>query len=320
MGVGPNGLLVSRGCGQGHLGERMPISLCMIVKNEEPNLAGSIGSVAGLVDEVIVVDTGSSDRTVEVAKGLGARTFDHRWDDNFSNARNFSLKKANGDWILVLDADEHLKADHDVVREAVKNESADAYGLHWDQVHLPRSFVQNYKTSLFRKSEGIFYSGLVHEDIFNSVPRDRWRILEARIVHNARTIDPNKAGYYLSLLEKEAPGVREGSKSQYWLGIHRSQQKNHTHAKHHFFKALEKGDRPFFAILSALCLLRVSLASPREALWFLGKANELMKDHRDDREIRAHPELRTHLEDLGKLLPDYSDVHAKVEGFFAANP
>ncbi len=63
-------------------------------------------SVKPLVDEMIVVDTGSTDRTKKIARAFGAKVYDFAWTDSFSDARNFSLSKASGEWILVLDADE----------------------------------------------------------------------------------------------------------------------------------------------------------------------------------------------------------------------
>lgn len=84
------------------------ISLCMIVKNEQHNLGRAIESVRPIVDEIVVVDTGSTDNTVQAAATLGARIFHHPWSHDFSEARNISLAQATKDWILVLDADETI--------------------------------------------------------------------------------------------------------------------------------------------------------------------------------------------------------------------
>jgi glycosyltransferase involved in cell wall biosynthesis len=91
---------------------RMRVSLCMIVKNEEYNLPDCLASVAGLVDEVVVVDTGSADRTKEVAARHGARVFDFPWVDSFAAARNESLRHASGDWAFWMDADDRLDDDN----------------------------------------------------------------------------------------------------------------------------------------------------------------------------------------------------------------
>ncbi len=78
----------------------------MIVKNEEDNLPHCLESVAGLFDEIVVVDTGSTDRTVEIARSFGANVFDFAWVDSFSAARNEALARATGDYIFWLDADD----------------------------------------------------------------------------------------------------------------------------------------------------------------------------------------------------------------------
>jgi tetratricopeptide (TPR) repeat protein len=90
---------------------RARVSLCMIVKDEEANLPECLGSAADLVDEVIVVDTGSTDRTKEVAARFGARVVDFPWCDSFAVARNESLRHATGDWVFWLDADDRLDDD-----------------------------------------------------------------------------------------------------------------------------------------------------------------------------------------------------------------
>lgn len=81
----------------------------MIVKDEERYLPACLESVRTFVHEIIIVDTGSKDRTVKIAKKYGAKVFHIPWEDDFSKARNVSLEKATGDWILHLDADEQFE-------------------------------------------------------------------------------------------------------------------------------------------------------------------------------------------------------------------
>src|SRR4030095_859845 len=84
--------------------KRQPkLSLCMIVKNEQRWLEDCLNSVKELVDELIIVDTGSQDSTVEIARRFGGKVCDHPLTGDFSEARNRSLGYATGDWILVLD-------------------------------------------------------------------------------------------------------------------------------------------------------------------------------------------------------------------------
>ena len=91
-----------------HFLPKKTISLCMIVKDEEEFLPGCLESVKEAVDEIIIVDTGSTDRTVEIAKSYGAKVYFHPWENDFSKARNYSISYATGDWIMYLDADEEL--------------------------------------------------------------------------------------------------------------------------------------------------------------------------------------------------------------------
>lgn len=84
------------------------INLVMIVKNEERCLARCLESVKGLVDNIIIADTGSTDSTKEIALSFGAKVFDYTWKNDFSDARNYALSKSDSDWNLILDADEYL--------------------------------------------------------------------------------------------------------------------------------------------------------------------------------------------------------------------
>ncbi|MGL5082023.1 MAG: tetratricopeptide repeat protein [Microcoleaceae cyanobacterium] len=86
----------------------MSIGLCMIVKNEESNLLQCLESVKPLVDEIVVLDTGSTDRTIQIARELGSNVYEFTWCHDFAVARNVALSYATQDWVLVLDADERL--------------------------------------------------------------------------------------------------------------------------------------------------------------------------------------------------------------------
>ena len=90
------------------MGRNIRISQCMIVKNEEKNIERALSWGRDVVWEQIVVDTGSTDHTVEIAKRMGARLFHFDWIDDFAAAKNYAIEKAGGDWIAFLDADEYL--------------------------------------------------------------------------------------------------------------------------------------------------------------------------------------------------------------------
>src|SRR5262249_49576333 len=82
------------------------LSLCMIARDEEPRIEECLRSIAPYVDEMVVVDTGSKDRTREIARDCGARVFEMAWPDSFAEARNASLDLARGQWIFWMDADD----------------------------------------------------------------------------------------------------------------------------------------------------------------------------------------------------------------------
>ena len=87
---------------------RARISQCMIVKNEERNIEKALSWGKGVVSEQIVVDTGSTDRTVEIAESMGAKIYHFEWIDDFAAAKNFAISKAKYEWIALLDADEYF--------------------------------------------------------------------------------------------------------------------------------------------------------------------------------------------------------------------
>jgi tetratricopeptide (TPR) repeat protein len=112
---------------------RLALSLCMIVKNEKANLPACLSSAQGLADEIIVVDTGSTDGTQEIARSFGAKVIQSDWQGDFSLARNLSLAEAKGHWILWLDADDRLlEPDKAAIRKLVETDpetEPKAYGL-----------------------------------------------------------------------------------------------------------------------------------------------------------------------------------------------
>jgi Tfp pilus assembly protein PilF len=150
---------------------RHPVSrltVCLIAKNEEQFIARCLASVKTAASQIIVVDTGSSDRTVEIAKANGAEVHCFDWCDDFSAARNAALERARGDWVLILDADEELPADqHARLQADLANNRAVALRLPLVNAGLDdgRSFVPR----LFRNVPGAFFRGRIHEQIFASL-------------------------------------------------------------------------------------------------------------------------------------------------------
>jgi glycosyltransferase involved in cell wall biosynthesis len=143
-------------------GRRQRVSLCLIVKNEEDNLPACLQSAADLVDEVIVVDTGSSDNTRQVAEQMGARVFDFPWCDSFAAARNESLRHASGEWIMWLDADDQLDETN---REKLRQLFA----------HLPEDNVCYSMKCVCLPEAGGPATVVDHIRLFRNHPQIRWR-------------------------------------------------------------------------------------------------------------------------------------------------
>lgn len=164
------------------------LSLCMIVKNEEEFLDDCLTSVKGVVDEIIIVDTGSTDRTVEIAERHGARIFHTEWTGDFATARNESLRHATSDWILVLDADETIPAEyHDELRKALRNKDNVGYSLIIENL-LGKDGESRQMAMIFRLFQNrpdLRYEGIIHEQIILSAQRTGMPLgnSHARIIH-----------------------------------------------------------------------------------------------------------------------------------------
>jgi glycosyltransferase involved in cell wall biosynthesis len=151
------------------------ISLCMIVRNEEKSLGRCLSSVGSLADEIIIVDTGSTDKTKEIALSFGAVIHDFEWIDNFSAARNYAFSKASKEYIFWLDADDYLKkADQALFRKLKKvlkgniNSVNMPYNLAFDAVgNVTASLRRN---RLVRRSCNFQWIGPVHEYLEVSGP------------------------------------------------------------------------------------------------------------------------------------------------------
>lgn len=146
------------------------ITLCMIARDEERFLGQCLEHARDAFDELVLVDTGSKDRTVEIAESFGAKVLHEVWDDDFSTPRNKGLEAATGDWILVLDADEFIKDDGcQRIREAVQNPTALGYDLRFTNLYTSGKTVGVMMVRLFRNLPDIAYKNIIHEQITPSL-------------------------------------------------------------------------------------------------------------------------------------------------------
>lgn len=188
------------------------ISACLITKDESKNLAKCLDSLKGIVDEIVVVDTGSKDDTVKIAKKYGAIIGSFDWINDFAAARNHSLSLASGEWALWIDADEQLDPScaaeflKGIVRPHIGGYSIEIVN-YLDDSGTTTEFVHS-PTRLFRRIEGVEFSQPIHEQITPSLMSFRmpWTPLPgARIHHDgyrqAAIAEKNKVQRTLDILE-----------------------------------------------------------------------------------------------------------------------
>jgi len=151
----------------------LTIAATMMVRNEEENLARCLNSIKDIVDEIVIVDTGSEDKTVEIAESFGARVYHHPWEDNFSLHRNQSMKYAESDWVFVIDADEEVTLGNGITKETLKR--------FIKEIPIPRDTasvafkvmdMQGGRCVMEFNSTRIFKKGMVHyEGIVHNAPQ-----------------------------------------------------------------------------------------------------------------------------------------------------
>lgn len=170
--------------------EGLRLSLCMIVKDEEEMLPRCLAAAAPAVDEIVIVDTGSSDRTIEIAHDFGARVIEREWTGSFSDARNVSFDAATGDWLMYLDADEVL-VEEDVERlRALRGQTwREAFYLteiSWTGELGDGTAATHTALRVFRARPEYRFSGTLHEQIAETLPLhvpERIRATDIRVEH-----------------------------------------------------------------------------------------------------------------------------------------
>jgi tetratricopeptide (TPR) repeat protein len=175
----------------------MQLSFCIIVKNEAENLPRCLSSVQHVVDEMVVLDTGSSDRTIEIAKSFGAQVYSFEWCNDFSAARNESLKYVHGDWILVLDADEVLVPEIvPILKQAIAQDDYLVFNLVRQEIGAAQS-PYSLISRLFRRHPEIWFTRPYHAMIDDQVEallkrEPHWKIgaiSEVAILHEGYQAD-----------------------------------------------------------------------------------------------------------------------------------
>jgi tetratricopeptide (TPR) repeat protein len=141
----------------------------MIVRNEQPFLDGCLSSLRGIVDEIVIVDTGSTDASIDIATAHGARILHHPWHDDFAAARNIGLAAATSEWILYIDADERVvRTTREDLRAGLDTPGAFA-ARPFFRIASNRTFCREYR--LFRNDPRLRFKGAMHETIIPDLER-----------------------------------------------------------------------------------------------------------------------------------------------------
>lgn len=197
------------------------LSACMIVKNEEELLPQCLESIRDVVDEIIVVDTGSSDRTVEIAKSFGAKVFHHPWENDFSKHRNQSIAYAKGEWILIIDADEVLFSWGRELKEILRNDRIDSIYVRVENVYAQGAGTAWHNAiRLLRNYRGIHYKGRVHNELFGQA--NPW--YSSVVLHHLgyalnRRKEEEKFIRTKVLLEEEIGGDPNSARNHHYLAV-----------------------------------------------------------------------------------------------------
>lgn len=211
--------------------KKSSISLCMIVKNEEESISRCLDSIQNLVDEIIIVDTGSTDRTKEICEKYNSKIYNYTWDESFSNARNFGLTKATKEWILFLDADEEIIFKNLTGLKKLLNSTAKKIFL-IPIINYYGTFPTTPKKSylfasqrLFKNHSGFKFIGSIHEHLnirdFNKDFINEIDIIPNIEIHHYGYMDSvikekDKSNRNLNLLEKE----RDSFDYDPWIDYH----------------------------------------------------------------------------------------------------
>jgi tetratricopeptide (TPR) repeat protein len=218
---------------------RIKLSLAMIVKNEARCLARCLHSVSPVVDEIIIVDTGSTDATVRIAAEFNATVAHFDWSNDFSAARNFALGKTTGDWILVLDADEFASAGLATeIREFIQGPPQIG------RLKIVSDFRRNGQTQRSQSfvsrlfPRGAQFAGRIHEQIISPLPRVN---LRGELAHDGY-LEANKSNRNVSLLLAELAREPHSAYLHFQLALE--------------YTSLDQPEKSFLCLQKALALMQ----------------------------------------------------------------
>lgn len=272
------------------------ISLCMIVKDEEANLARCLNSVRGAVDEIVVVDTGSTDRTRAVAELAGAKVISRKWQDDFSAARNASLELATGDWILFLDADEELApGSADVLRRVITDECEGYFMKVVNFIGAADNIetVPDLVFRMFRNKPEYRFRGAIHEQIVDVILEKNkqaiFKVAEGIVIRHygylqQHIIAKDKINRNLSIITRECANDPDNKTLRYHYGVELYRAERYLEAADELAKvaaAVDSGVVYYPKLLRYIALAYYGAREYELALAAITKGLQLFPDYAD---------------------------------------
>lgn len=255
----------------------------MIVKNEEKTLPQCLNSINKLVNEIIIVDTGSEDKTVEIAKSFGAKVYFFQWNDNFSEARNESLKYATKDWILILDADDELFEEDQINFKRLINSNLDKNLIYFFETHSyygttkdENSVTINLNPRFFRNNEGTHYEGKIHNQLIYGKEKDSLVINSIKVHHSGYLNDnikiKNKRQRNISMLMDQIKDDPENYFAYFNLGNEFAALNDEKSALNYYYKSFKGFDKLngySFLLILKIVIINYNLKNYEDAFKYI---------------------------------------------------
>jgi len=290
------------------------ISLVMIVRNEEENLSKCLNPIKDIVDEIIIVDTGSTDKTVNIARGYTDKVFSYKipkveWhgeeveDINFSDMRNYADKFATCDWILTLDADERIKPEYIQTLKAIIAQQPDIIAYEFPIFNFyedkGKHYSQHNRYKAYKNHIGIYYQCVIHETIGDSVEeRGKAVRIPIPIVHlgYGDPIEHKKRAETRNIPILERATEREPENYFYWYYLGKS-----------YMTIFDNNDKAKKCFEESLKYSKNHLSTELETKFYLG--NIALKEGQVKKALQLYNEVIT-------KDPYYPDVHFIVGMIF----
>jgi glycosyltransferase involved in cell wall biosynthesis len=307
------------------------ISLCMIVKNEEKVLKRCLDSVKGVVDEIVIVDTGSTDKTKEIALQYVDHVYDFEWTDSFADARNFAQSKASGQWILVMDADEYVDPNNlQAAIDEIKNQY-DAFevkiynfsGMHGERI------IQHHGLRIYKNNPAITFSRTIHEQLRKSEGELKVGSSSLILYHSGYLAsvvkEKNKNKRNQFLLEKEMSFSENNAFDYFNLGNEYQSQGDTEKALEAYLKAYQnKPDLRYswvsFCVVQIINCL-ITLQRYKDALNVISDAEQIYSESPDFKCLKGiiyldqhrYQDAITEFEELIDKQEDYQNIISSVD-------